>query len=515
MTLPTDRRGNYSILLLWGVFLVCLFPFLLLSFFNMMTTDDFILNISCRDRGFFSTQSYIYSHWTGRYTATFMGSLLVQLGLSKCYFLHTWLLLGGTWSAVFFVLATVNSMIMKHLYTPGVLALSASVFLLLFLYVQAEISTGLYWFSSAVTYQTAFILFLFLVGCMIRRYYTVSRPASRRYDALIVLLILLIAGCNEIAAVFLNLFLFTLLVGCYYQRRHGLRRAGDASVRRMLLVYLLVVLVIDLLIVTSSGLFTTRYKEMEVNRGYISILPIILFRAFSVFYAILKTPLFWIAAATLYLTGTKVPPPSSLPSPSFKERKIFIPGLLILSGWMLLTLTAICLVTRGSFPQRALNNLIDLTAFSLLALFFTAGIMSGPDWSKTWTNFLAKMHPWILPGLLISTMVATDSFAEACSSCFTGYFYAAALKTREKQIADAGAAHQISIVLPPFQRSLETEIRRIFPHGTSETVREWLQVKPVDLYYAQDVESAERGYAFFYGLDSVKIERTNGKDGKK
>jgi hypothetical protein len=180
-----------------------------------------------------------------------------------------------------------------------------------------------------------------------------------------------------------------------------------------------------------------------------------------------------------------------------------------------LTLTAICLVTRGSLPQRALNNLIDLTAFSLLALFFTAGIMSGPDWSKVGANVLAKMHPWILPGLLISTMVATDSFADACSSCFTGYFYAAALKTREKQIAGAGAAHQISIVLPPFQQSLETEVRRVFPHGTSETVREWLQVKPVDLYYAQDVESAERGYAFFYGLDSVNIERTSGKDDKK
>jgi hypothetical protein len=511
MTLPTDRRGNYSILLLWGVFFFCLFPFLLLSFFNMMTTDDFILNISCRDRGFFSTQSYIYSHWTGRYTATFMGSLLVQLGLSKWYFLHTWLLLGGTWSAIFFVLTTVNSMIMKQLYTPGALALSASVLLLLFLYVQVEISTGLYWFSAAVTYQTAFIFFLFLVGCMIRRYYT----ASRRYDVLIVLLILLIAGCNEIAAVFLSLFLFTLLVGCYYRTRHGQRRAGDASFIRMLLVYLLVVLVVDLLIVTSSGLFTTRYKEMEVNRGYISIFAIILFRAFSVFYAIFKTPLFWIAAATLYLTGTKIPSPLSSPLPPFKERKIFIPGLLILSGWILLTLMAICLVTRGSLPQRALNNLIDLTAFSLLALFFTAGTMSGPDWSKTWTNVLAKMHPWILPGLLISTMVATDSFADACSSCFTGYFYAAALKTREKQIEGAGAAHQISIVLPPFQQSLETEIRRVFPHGTSETVREWLQVKPVYLYYAQDVESAERGYAFFYGIDSVNIERTNGKDGKK
>ena len=252
MTLPTGRRGNYTNLI-WGVFLFCLFPFLLLSFFNIMTTDDFILYNSCRDRGFLSTQSYIYG-WTGRYTATFIGSVLLEMGLPKWYFLHTWVLLGGTWSALLFVLMTVNTMVMKRLYRPGTLALGASVLLLLFLYVQAEISTGLYWFSSAITYQPAFILFLFLVGCLIRRYYT----GLRRYDVLIMLLIFLIVGCNEIAAVFLTFLLLTLLIG-YYRTR---------SVGRILPFYLLVAIAADLLIVISSGLFTLRYKE-KIGRAHV------------------------------------------------------------------------------------------------------------------------------------------------------------------------------------------------------------------------------------------------------
>ena len=501
MTLPTGRRGNYTILM-WGVFLFCLFPFLLLSFFNIMTGDDFILYISCRDGGFLSTQSHIYG-WTGRYTATFIGSVLIELGLPKWYFLHTWLLLGGTWSALFFVLTTVNTMVMKRLYKPGILTLGASVLLLLFLYVQAEISTGLYWFSSAITYQPAFILFLFLVGCLIRRYYT----GLRRYDVWITLLILLIAGCNEVAAVFLTFLLSILLIGYYRTRSAG----------RILLFYLLVAIAVDLVIVTSSGLFTLRYKEMGASGGYISIFPIVLFRACSVFYSILKTPLFWIAAIALYLAGAKMSyssPPKADPA-TLKGRRVFIPGLITLSGLMVLTLAAITLVTRGPLPQRALNNLIDLTAFGLLALFFTTGLLHKPDLSKAWTDVLAKMHPWVLPGLFLSTMIAADAFADAWSSCFTGYFYAAAERTREKQILTAAQSHQKAIVLEPFEETLQREIQRVFPHGTLETVHQWLQTKPALLYFAQDTENADRGYAEFCGIDSVNTERTSGKDSKK
>jgi hypothetical protein len=503
MTLPTGRRGNNTILL-WGVFLFCLFPFLLLSFFNVMTADDFLLYTICRDRGFLSTQSYIYHGWTGRYTATFLGSVLIEMGLPKWYFLHTWLLLGGTWSALLFVLTTVNTMVMKRLYKPGILTLGASVLLLLFLYVQAEISTGLYWFSSAITYQPAFILFLFLVGCLIRRYYT----RLRRYDVLITLLIILIAGCNEIAAVFLTFLLLMLLTGYYYRTR---------SVGRPLLFYLLVAIAVDLLIVTSSGLFTARYKEMGSNGGYISIFPIVLFRACSVFYAIFKVPLFWIAAGTLWLAGAKMPysPLMKADPATLKRRRVFIPGLMTLSGLMVLTLAAITLVTRGSLPQRALNNLIDLTAFGLLALFFTAGILHRPDLSKIGTDVLAKMHPWVLPGLFISTMIAADAFADAWSSCFTGYFYAAAERTREKQIQATAQSHQKTIVLEPFEESLQLEIQQVFPHGTFATVHQWLQTKPALLYFAQDAENADRGYTKFCGIDSVNTERTNGKDGKK
>jgi hypothetical protein len=112
-------------------------------------------------------------------------------------------------------------------------------------------------------------------------------------------------------------------------------------------------------------------------------------------------------------------------------------------------------------------------------------------------------------------MIAADAFADAWSSCFTGYFYAAAERTREKQILTAAQSHQKAIVLEPFEETLQREIQRVFPHGTLETVHQWLQTKPALLYFAQDTENADRGYAEFCGIDSVNTERTSGKDSKK
>jgi hypothetical protein len=447
-----------------------------------MTTDDYILYKSLQDRGFVPTQVYMFG-WTGRYTAIFVESLLLEAGLPHLYFLHTWLLLAATWGALYFVLSTVNTHLMNGLYSRRLLLLGSAFLMLLFFYVQAEIATSLYWFSAAIPYQLAFILFLLLAGFLIRRFYHSSRSLSqsRWYDLAIVLLIFLIFGCNEIAATFLTLLLLILLAGAW-------------RLTRSLLFYLLIAIALGLFIVYFSGLFHLRYKIMRSGAGYTTVFPIILYRTFEIFYFILKLPLFWIAALTLYMAGSAHPlPPIFVPSAI--TRKLLIKGLVIVLGLALLTLSAVTLVTRGPLPQRALNNLIDLTAFGLLALVFIAGAVFKP-----------KINLPILPILLISTIVAAQPFADAWSSCFGGYFYAAAEKTRERQIRMAATSHEKTVELPPFQQSLEQEVRQEFPHGTFATVGDWLQTSPPFLYFAQHSEEAGRAYAVYCGLDSIIIQ---------
>jgi hypothetical protein len=453
-----------------------------------MTTDDYILYKSLQDRGLFPTQVYMFG-WTGRYTAIFVESLLLEAGLPHLYFLHTWLLLAATWAALYFVLGTVNTRLLNGVYGRRLLLLGSAFLLLLFFYIQAEIATSLYWFSAAIPYQLAFILFLLLAGCLIRRFYDSSRSLSnsRWYDLTIVLLIFLIAGCNEIAATFLILLLLALLGGA---------RRLNRSVNRSLIAYLLTAIALGLSIVYFSGLFHLRYKIMRSSAGYTTVFPIILFRAFEIFYFILKLPLFWIAALTLYIAGSAHPLPPNF-ALSATTRKLLINGLVIVLGLTLLTLSAVTLVTRGPLPQRALNNLIDLTALGLLALIFIAGAVFKP-----------KINLPILPILLICTIVAANPFVDAWSSCFSGYFYAAAEETREQQIRVAATSHEKTVELPPFQQSLEQEVRQEFPHGTFATVGDWLQTRPPFLYFAQHSEEACRAYAVYCGLDSVNIQNS-------
>ena len=513
MSLSNDRRRSYTVL--WSAFLLCLFPLLLLSFFNIMSTDDLILLKSLQDRGLFPTQSYMFG-WTGRYTAIFIESLLMEAGASRWYFVHTWLLLAVNWGAFYYVLVTVNTRLLTGLYSRRLLLLGAAVLLLLFFYIQAEIATSLYWFSAAIPYQLAFVLFLFLAACLIRRFLPsaiglpvpsarpVSVPSrSRRYDLAIVLLILLIAGCNEIAAVFQIFLLLTLLAIAWRSTR---------SVNRSLLFFNLMAIAVGFFIVRFSGLFPFRYKILRSNAGYITVLPIIFFRAFTVFYCILKLPLFWVASLVLYLAGKKaaVDMDALLPSGTTRPRdgkKLLISGFFIISGLMLSTLSAITLVTRGPLPQRALNNLIDLTAFGLLALFFTIGAVHKPTRQTSGEDIRAKIHPLVLPALLICTLVAADPFADAWSSCFSGYFYSAAEKAREHQIRAAASSRQKTVELPPFQQSLDQEVRQVFPHGTFATVQDWLQTSPALLYFAGHTEDDCRSYGIYCGLDTVIIQK--------
>ncbi len=451
-----------------------------------MTTDDYILYKSLQDRGLFPTQVYMFG-WTGRYTAIFVESLLLETGLPHLYFLHTWLLLAGTWGALYFVLRTVNTRLLNGVYSRRLLLLGSAFLLLLFFYIHPQIATSLYRFSAAITYQLAFILFLLLAGCLIRRFYdsSRSRSQSRWYDLAIVLLIFLISGCNEIAATFLILLLLVLLAGAW-----GMTR----SVNRSLLFYLLIAMAPGLFIVYFSGLFHLRYKIMRSGAGYTAVFPIILYRAFEIFYFILKLPLFWIAALTLHMAGSAHPLPPNF-APSAISKKLLIKGLVIVLGLTLLTLSAVTLVTRGPLPQRALNNLIDLTAFGLLALIFFAGAVFKPS-----------IHLPVLPILLICTIVAAQPFVDAWSSCFSGYFYAAAEKTREHRILVAATSHEKTLELPSFQQSLDQEVRHVFPHGTFTTVGDWLQTGPPFLYFAQHSEEACRAYAVYCGLDSVIIQ---------
>lgn len=484
--------------LFWLLILIGLLPFVLLAFLNSMAADDYLYYELYRTRRFFEVQRLLYTGWGGRYTSTFLIGGFVRLDWPARFpWLPTLLYFAATWGAICYLLSTVYALLRQgHLTIDRARILQAGALLFfLFLYVQADIGTGFYWFCAMVVYQTAFILFLLLAATLMRRLNTPEMTPTR--DLLLLLLIFLIMGCNEIMAIFLPIFLFSLILACRFFGRPA---------PRWLWVCLGTALAIGVLIVFTSGILTYRQKGMNMHTSYWSILPIIGFQTLAVLYYIFKEPLFWVGAASLYVLGSRIS--QNWPSPGalipFRKKNILLPGLFTLLSVIVLSLSAFLLASRGSMPPRVLNNLSDITSCCLLILCFLAGVNQGARRPFAATARPSRMIQLVI---LIAVTLASVNYLSAWKSVVSGYFYHAVLAERDRQLKIAQTEHQHSATVIPYDSALQEQLHRVFPHGIFETVHGVLLQKPPMLYYYDGAGNGDPNYAHFYGLDSIILRQ--------
>lgn len=469
--------------------ILCLLPFAILPFFNVMVSDDFILGNLIRQNGFIKTQQIVYSEWTGRYTSTFLGSLFVKLKIvDNWYFLHSLLLFLCTWLAFFFLLTRINKYILDYHFSNG--GLLVMTFLLFFLnvYTQADIASAFYWFSAAMTYQTAFIFFLFFLGFLIRRFFSATKKG---FDSLaIVLLILLICGCNEAVAVFLILFLS--LLACFYYRQR--------SVSKTLLFYLSIAVAVSLFILFSSGVIGHRQGLMNKTTSYWAMIPMVAFRSLSVFYYILREPLFWGTSLFLFFIGVKCE--AILIKKlldKLANRRIILSGLVLILLLVVGTLTPILVVSKGALPLRMLNNIIALTTLCLLFIFFLAGSRH----AAVFRPIIDKIPSSVLIVIVSCNLLLNSNYIEAWKSVFSGYFYHAVMEDRRQLLLSVRESGQRTVTIRPYRKALEEKIHQIFPHGIFAAANELLVEPPRMLFYYNDGEPPSQQYLDYYNLDTV------------
>ncbi len=487
-----------------------------------MAGDDYAFHNYFRVYGFWGTQRVIYSQWTGRYTSTFLGSLLTRFGWpNHYYFLHTVLLFLFLAGAIFFLLSTINRCWLAGVVSRPVLALVTVILVVLSVYVQAEPATGFYWFSSAMTYETAFILFLLFAACLIRRYSGPGQGRIRLFDGMIFLLILLINGTNEVAAVFLTAFLGMLAIAAHYFLR---------AITKPLLVWLGLSFATGVVVVLTSGVLSGRSASMYSgsNTSVAAILPIIFFRVATVFYYVLKVPLFWIGGWILFIAGRKLGQEraamvSEKPWILDAAQRLFtggdgrmvVQGLVAIVAVVFFTLAGILMASKGSLPDRALNNLTELTLFFLLFLSFIGGAGQGaarPAGSVGQAGSAGQgeagvsLSSAVIAVLLVAGLFASDSEIAAWKSVFSGYFYHSVAADRRQQLEKAAEEHQKAVVLEPFDKARLEKVRESFPHGVFVTVQEMLEERPVFLFRGIDLDRPDPRLRYYYNLDSVIIK---------
>ncbi|MBN8851490.1 MAG: hypothetical protein BGO55_04225 [Sphingobacteriales bacterium 50-39] len=496
MALSLSKKNS---LFIWICIFLCLLPFVILSFFNVIAYDDYA-GIGAFDKyGFLKTQQLIYTYWEGRFTATFICGVCVKLGiLTHYYYLVFFLWAIFSWGAIFFFLRSINTYFLNRTFSRQGIVQASLILFILDIYVMVEMSSGIYWFSPTAVYQTAFILFITLMGCLIRQLSAPVRPGKRAafLNTVILLLCILIAGSNEVISIALVCF-FILLTGIY--RYYG------SPIPRSLFLYLGVLLLAGVTIMLSSGTLSFRQQLMQGHTGYAGVVPILLFRVLAIFYYVLKEPLFWAVSGTSFALGMRA---ASIPSLSgfvaaLKSRPFFIRGIAAVLLLMLFVLAPILWVTRGSIPERALNDMTSLAAFGLLAVVFLLGV-GNPSLSRI---VLPMKHlSTLIIVVLTCGLLASYNYKEAWKNVITGYFYHAIQKDRQKIFEAARERHERVTTILSYEAALDEKVRQLFPHGAPVTLQRWLAARPTLLYFDNEAEDHTGPYLRqFYGLDSILV----------
>jgi hypothetical protein len=480
----------------WLLVLVGLLPFVIVAFFNSMAADDYLFYFWYRSKGFFTVQADLYHGWAGRYTSAFIIGCFVRLDLPGRYpWLPVLFYFAATWAALWYLCTVLcrNFMPVSRMH----MLQAASILFFLCLYVQADIATGFYWFSSAVVYQTGFVLFLVFVATLIGR--ITSLPVFSVKDLFLILLIVLIAGCNEVIAVFLPLFLMSIVLAC---------RFYDRSVPLFLWLCVAISIVAGIFIMLTSGVLYVRRPLLNADTGYLRVLPIIGFQTIAVLYYIFKEPIFWLVAILSFGLGVRLSPAGPFGSGGilapFRRKNIFLPGLLTMVALLVLSLTAFLMASRGSIPPRTLNNLSDLLVCLILTICFLTGVNKS---GLPVRAFIPRLSPALGLGILIAVTLSSTNYLAAWKTVFSGYFYHAVLADRDRLLRTAAVEHQHSAIVLAYDAALQEKIDAVFPRGVFKSVQTILQDKPALLYFFDGAGSGDRGYAQFYGLDSIILRQ--------
>src|ERR1700744_1616014 len=117
--------------LFWLLVIIGLLPFVILSFLNSMALDDYLYYQLFSTKGFFGAQRYLYTHWGGRYTSTFLIGCFIRLDFpARWPWLPTLVYFAATWGAIYYLLSTVYMLLSQvHLATGSIRILPPSTLL--------------------------------------------------------------------------------------------------------------------------------------------------------------------------------------------------------------------------------------------------------------------------------------------------------------------------------------------------------------------------------------------------
>ena len=151
--------------LLAGSFILALIAYAYLGSFSRYMADDYTIATTARAHGLFGAQVFWYRAWTGRFSFTFVASLLGLIGPATTRFLPA-LLLTAWIATTAWAISQVHSLSVRTSWTKAVLFAGLIIFATL--ETAPNLVQSLYWQSGALTYIPPLVLLSLYVGVVIR-----------------------------------------------------------------------------------------------------------------------------------------------------------------------------------------------------------------------------------------------------------------------------------------------------------------------------------------------------------
>ncbi len=210
-----DHKHLLLSILLSGILFFFFIPFIFLGVYNHFSADDFQQIIHLRDKGFWNTQIFYYTHWMGRYFAIALMSVYLMLGSIGPKLLPSLLILSLLGTLFLFL----RTALPKTISFRQILFLCAILMILYVGYMRSVVE-GLFWISGALQYQAGAILTLLCIISIIRERESGASIKKRIFYRCLALLTLICGiGSNEIVMALLIIITLGIAVWDIYKKR--------------------------------------------------------------------------------------------------------------------------------------------------------------------------------------------------------------------------------------------------------------------------------------------------------
>jgi hypothetical protein len=219
-------------------------PFIILSFFNHPSADDYWYTQQSAERGFWKAQLYLYNEITGRYLSSAI--LCINPLVLKWLYGYTFIPIVIIVLLAFSIYTLIDSFALNNFSVRDKILFS-SVLFALYLCRMTDIASGLYWMAGSVTYQLGMILAIFAFAYIIKKFHTNNcccKKTTISYSLFSGFLLFLSIGSNE--TVMLMVYLILICIALY-------QMFSNRSISMALIFYLIIATIGCIIVYFSPG----------------------------------------------------------------------------------------------------------------------------------------------------------------------------------------------------------------------------------------------------------------------